>query len=282
MTQPQPVVWAIGDVQGCHQCLQMLLAHPDIDQGPHVQFWFCGDLVNRGPDSRGTLDTVMGLGRRAVAVLGNHDLHLLGVAAGVRTLGKTDTISSILEGPDAHHYIDWLRHRPMAHYDHQHLMVHAGVLPAWSVSKTLELAAEVEAALRSNDWQYYLRKMYGNKPHRWDDALSGRKRLRIIINALTRMRMCTTNGDLDFQHKGKPGDNDQYRPWFEVPGRAAENDTIVFGHWSALGLLQRPHLIGLDTGCVWGRELSAMRLHDRKLVQVSCHTGQTLGLPADT
>lgn len=278
MTVHTPAIWAIGDVQGCNRSLQTLLVHPDITADPDAQFWFCGDLINRGPDSLGALNTIMELGDRAVSVLGNHDLHTLGVAAGIRKAGKSDTINDILNAPDAHHYLNWLRHRPLAHYAEGHLMVHAGVLPQWTVRKTLSLAAEVEAALRSDNWRDRLKKMYGNKPHKWHDGLKGRKRLRAIINALTRMRMCTREGHMDFDHKGAPVVTADHMPWFDVPDRAAQNDVIVFGHWSVLGLLIRPNLICLDTGCVWGRELSALRLHDRKLVQVSCHPAQTLSL----
>lgn len=279
MNSTIPSIWAIGDVQGCHQSLQMLLTHPDIARDPDTKFWFCGDLVNRGHDSLGTLRTIRELGDRAVSVLGNHDLHVLGIAAGIRSPGKSDTINDILEAPDAQDHLDWLRHRPMAHYEHGHLMVHAGVLPQWSVSKTLELAAEVEHALRSDNWRDRLSKMYGNKPATWHEGLRGRKRLRVIINALTRMRMCTPDGHMDFDHKGAPVVTADYMPWFDVPDRVARDDTIIFGHWSVLGLMLRPTLICLDTGCVWGRELTALRLHDRKLVQVSCHPGQTLGAP---
>lgn len=270
-----PATWAIGDVQGCNSALRALLAHPDIDNNPDARFWFCGDLVNRGHDSLGALRTVMALEDRAVSVLGNHDLHLLGVAAGIRTPGRSDTIHDILNAPDAQDYIDWLRHRPLAHYEHGHLLVHAGVLPAWSISKTLALAAEVEQALRSKNWQDKIRKMYGNTPAVWRSDLRGQKRRRVIINALTRMRMCTAKGRMDFDHKGAPVAAGKYMPWFDVPDRAAHDTTIVFGHWSVLGLLLRPNLIGLDTGCVWGRKLTALRLHDRKLVQVSCRPEQT-------
>lgn len=275
-------IWAIGDVQGCHRALQTLLAHPEIRDDTNARFWFCGDLINRGPHSLQTLQTVMDLGDRAVTVLGNHDLHLLGVAAGIRNLSKSDTIQDILDAPNADVYINWIRHQPLAHYEHGHLLVHAGVLPQWSTDQTLALAAEVEHALQSDDWKDRLCRMYGNKPHIWDDNLEGHKRLRAIINALTRMRLCTAEGHMEFKHKGEPAISNGYMPWFDVPNRKASDTTIVFGHWSALGLLLRPRLIGLDTGCVWGRKLTAVRLHDRKLVQVSCHPGQTLGVPATT
>lgn len=277
MSKTTPSAWAIGDVQGCNRALQMLLAHPDIRADSDAQFWFCGDLINRGQDSLGALNTIMALEERAVCVLGNHDLHTLGVAAGIRKPGKSDTVSDILNAPNAHDYLNWLRHRPLAHYDQAHLMVHAGVLPKWTVNKTLALAGEVEDALRSDNWRDRLKKMYGNTPRKWHDGLKGRKRLRAIINALTRMRMCTRDGHMVFNHKGAPTVTADYMPWFDVPDRAAQDDIIVFGHWSVLGLMIRPNLICLDTGCVWGRQLSALRLSDRKLVQVSCHPGQTLG-----
>lgn len=271
-----PPVWVIGDLQGCRRPLERLLAHPEISADPRARFWFCGDLVNRGPDSLGTLKTVMALGERATCVLGNHDLHALGVAAGCREPGKSDTLDALLADADAAACLDWLRRRPMAHYEHGYLMVHAGVLPQWTVAQTLALAAEVETVLRAPDWRKTMDGLFGNKPATWHASLQGHKRLRVIVNALTRMRMCTPDGSMDFKHKGKPVSTSDHLPWFELPGRATQRDTIVFGHWSVLGLLLRPHLICLDTGCVWGRQLTAMRLHDRHLVQVSCHPGHDL------
>ncbi|MFA5522142.1 MAG: symmetrical bis(5'-nucleosyl)-tetraphosphatase [Castellaniella sp.] len=264
-------VWVIGDLQGCRCALERLLAHPEITADPRARFWFCGDLVNRGPDSLGTLKAVMALGERASCVLGNHDIHTLAVFAGHREPGKSDTLDALLSAPDAADCMDWLRHRPLAHYEQGHLMVHAGVLPQWTVARTLALAGELETALRAPDWQDTLADLFGNKPRRWREALRGTRRLRVIVNALTRLRMCTPDGRMDFKHKGKPVITAEYLPWFELENRATANDTIVFGHWSVLGLMMRPHLICLDTGCVWGRELTAMRLHDRHLVQVSCH-----------
>lgn len=263
-------IWIIGDIQGCCSPLAELLAQPEIATNPDARFWFAGDLVNRGPNSLGTLRLIMGLGERAVAVLGNHDLHLLAVAAGIKKPGKSDTLNGILEAPDSADLIDWLRHRPMAHYAHHHLLVHAGVLPKWSVNKTLALAAEVEAALRGPDWKSLLQKMYGNEPVRWKDAYNGSKRLRVIINALTRMRMCNSRGHMEFAQKGPPSAGGELMPWFDVPNRAIRDDTIVFGHWSTLGLLLRPDVICLDTGCIWGGKLTALRLSDHKVVQVGC------------
>ncbi|MCC2597064.1 symmetrical bis(5'-nucleosyl)-tetraphosphatase [Pusillimonas sp. MFBS29] len=270
-------IWMIGDLQGCCIPLQSLLAHPDIAADHDARLWFTGDLINRGPDSLGTLRTVMALGDRARVVLGNHDLHLLAVAAGIRKPGKSDTLNDILNAPDAHELLDWLRHRPLAHYEQGHLMVHAGVLPAWSLEKTLALAAEAEAALRGPDWKNALKHMYGNEPAYWDETLQGHDRRRVIINALTRIRMCTSQGHMEFTHKGAPDDDGDLLPWFDVPGRAMQGTTVAFGHWSTLGLLLRPDAVCLDTGCVWGRQLTALRLHDRKLVQIACHQYQEPG-----
>jgi bis(5'-nucleosyl)-tetraphosphatase (symmetrical) len=263
-----PAIWMIGDVQGCNEPLQRLLAHPEIASDPQAQFWFAGDIINRGPDSLGALRTVISLGERATVVLGNHDLHLLAVAAGVRKAGKSDTLNDILDAPDSQELIDWLRHCPLAHFEHQHLMVHAGVLAKWSVQKTLELASEVQDALRGPNWQTMLSNIFGNEPTHWKDKFDGCKRLRVIVNALTRMRMCTLAGHMEFGHKGAPGNEPDLLPWFDVPGRVARGTTIVFGHWSTLGLMLRPDAICLDTGCVWGRHLTALRLHDHRLIQV--------------
>lgn len=261
-------IWMIGDLQGCNTELQHLLAHPEISNDPSCRFWFTGDLVNRGPDSLGTLRTVMALGERAVTVLGNHDLHLLALAAGVRKPSKSDTLDDIIRAPDSQDIIDWLRHRPMAHFEHNHLMVHAGVLAKWSVKKVLGLAAEVEAVLRGPDWKKFLEGMYGNEPARWKDKFEGSKRLRVIVNALTRLRMCTWQGHMEFSHKGAPVTTSELVPWFDVPNRATRDVTIVFGHWSTLGLMVRPDAICLDTGCIWGRQLTAMRLSDHRLLQI--------------
>lgn len=268
-------IWVIGDLQGCCSNLQDLLAHPDIAHDPQAEFWFCGDLINRGPESLQTLELLMSLGTHATCVLGNHDLHVLGVAAGIRQLGKRDTAGDILDSSRANDYLDWLRHRPLAHYDAGHLMVHAGVLPAWSMSQTLALAREVEHALQAPDWQQALQGMYGNHPAHWRPDLGGADRLRFIVNVLTRMRLCRADGSLAFTGKNKPVWKEDLMPWFDVPGRVAHDTTIVFGHWSALGLMLRPNLMALDTGCVWGRTLTAVRLNDRKLVQVACHPPPT-------
>lgn len=269
-----PNIWMIGDIQGCCDSLDALLAHPDIARDPDARFWFAGDLVNRGPQSLLTLRRLMAMDERSVVLLGNHDLHLLAVAAGVRAPGRGDTLLDILNAPDANDIIDWLRTRRLAHFEYDHLMVHAGVLPKWSVKKTLTLAAEVEDTLRGKNWQKALNKMYGNEPVQWKDDHTGGKRLRVIVNALTRLRMCNAKGHMALSIKSSPTQRHEgLMPWFEVPGRATRDVTVVFGHWSTLGLVVRPDVVCLDTGCVWGGHLTAIRLHDKKMVQIGCHGG---------
>ncbi|MBW6496121.1 MAG: symmetrical bis(5'-nucleosyl)-tetraphosphatase [Burkholderiaceae bacterium] len=277
---------AIGDVQGCLAPLIELIAavseaapgNSGVAGQPAPQLLFTGDLVNRGPQSLATLRFVRSLGERASVVLGNHDLHLLAVASGVRPAHHCDTFDEILAAPDRDELLDWLRARPLAHQVDGHLLVHAGVLPQWDAAQTIALAAEVETVLRGTGWVDFLRTMYGNRPTRWSDELRGEERLRVIVNALTRMRFISADGEMDFTLKegvaeAPPG----YLPWFEAPGRRSAEVTVVFGHWSMLGLIDRPRLIGLDTGCVWGGALSAVRLADRALFQVSCPQAQVPG-----
>ncbi|MDH4401444.1 MAG: symmetrical bis(5'-nucleosyl)-tetraphosphatase [Burkholderiaceae bacterium] len=264
-------IWMVGDIQGCCSSLDELLAHPEIAREPLARFWFAGDLVNRGSQSLATLRRLMALEERSVAILGNHDLHLLAVAAGVRRLGKNDTLLEILEAPDSEELINWLRWRPLAHYELGHLMIHAGVLPKWDVQKTLLLANEVEQALRSPNWRKSLEKMYGNEPDHWKDGHAGSKRLRVIINALTRLRMCTSKGRMALSQKAAPAlSQGDLMPWFDIKGRATQDVTVVFGHWSTLNLMLRDNAICLDTGCVWGGELTAVRLQDRRTVRIAC------------
>lgn len=270
-----PNVWMIGDIQGCCGSLDELLQQPEIAQDTTARFWFAGDLVNRGPNSLSTLRRLMAMQDRSVSILGNHDLHLLAVAAGVRRLGKNDTLLEVLNAPDAQEIIDWLRWRPLAHYEMNHLLVHAGVLAKWDVTKTLALANEVETALRGNNWQKMLQKMYGNEPDHWKEGHTGAKRYRVIINALTRMRMCTLKGHMAMQFKGQTDIREEpLVPWFDVPDRATRDVTVVFGHWSTLGLVMRSDVICLDTGCIWGGHLTAVRLQDRRVVQVACKQSQ--------
>jgi bis(5'-nucleosyl)-tetraphosphatase (symmetrical) len=277
---------AIGDVQGCLAPLIELMAAitasaPGNSGGgtpPAPQLLFTGDLVNRGPQSLATLRFVRSLDECATVVLGNHDLHLLAVASGVRPAHHSDTFDEILAAPDRDELLDWLRARPLAHQVDGHLLVHAGVLPQWDAAQTIALAAEVEAVLRGTGWVDFLRTMYGNRPTRWSDELRGEERLRVIVNALTRMRFISADGEMDFTLKeGVAAAPPGYLPWFEAPGRRSADVTVIFGHWSMLGLIDRPRLIGLDTGCVWGGALSAVRLADRALFQVSCPQAQVPG-----
>lgn len=264
-------IWVVGDLQGCCQALDRLLAHPDIASDTGARLWFAGDLVNRGPCSLATLRRVISLGDRATTVLGNHDLHLLAMAAGERRPRKSDTICEILDAPDAAQLVEWVRSRPLAHAEAGHLMVHAGVLPSWDPQQVRRYAAEVEDVLRGPGWKEFLAGMYGNEPASWQDGLEGADRLRVIVNALTRMRFCNADGVMEFDAKDASADAPAgYMPWFDVPGRRSAGTPIVFGHWSTLGLVQRPDLLALDTGCVWGGKLTAVRLHDRKVVQIDC------------
>lgn len=276
--------YVIGDLQGCHEQMLALLERIEQTSGEPYTLLFAGDLVNRGPRSLATLRQAYALHRdgRADAVLGNHDLHLLAVACGIRPLHKSDTLDQILDAPDRNLLLDWLRRRPLAIWKDGHLVVHAGVLPQWSAQQALALAGEVQAALSGPDWVDFLRDMYGNQPDTWSDELSGAARLRCIVNALTRLRFCTRQGVMDFKLKdsARATPESGLMPWFEVPGRRTESDTVVFGHWSALGLMIRPRLIGLDSGCVWGGQLSALCLEDRALLQIDCPAYQQAGKKA--
>jgi bis(5'-nucleosyl)-tetraphosphatase (symmetrical) len=269
--------YAIGDLQGCQpKLLELLERIHAVDPDP--QLIFAGDLVNRGPHSLATLRCVRALGARAKVALGNHDLHLLAVAHGIRNAHPSDTLDDILGAPDRDELLDWLRRQPLALFEQGHLLVHAGVLPQWTAQKTLALAHEVEAVLRGPDWVDFLRQMYGNMPDTWDDALQGFDRLRCIVNALTRIRFCTADGRMQLvATKGVEKPLPGYMPWFDVPGRGTEDVTVVFGHWSTLGLTMRPNLIGLDTGCLWGGKLSAVCLEDRSVIQVDCPQYQRPG-----
>ncbi|MBC7513988.1 MAG: symmetrical bis(5'-nucleosyl)-tetraphosphatase [Herminiimonas sp.] len=276
--------YAIGDLQGCHARLLTLLAHIDASQvatgmgadGDAAQYIFVGDIVNRGPQSLETLRCLRNLGARARMVLGNHDLHLLAAANGLRKPGRQDTLAPILNAPDRDDLLAWLRRQPLALVHADHLVVHAGVLPQWSVTQTLALAGEVSQMLQGPHWRDFLGHMYGNQPARWDETLTGHERLRCIVNALTRMRLCTPDGSMILDD-AKPTVPDGRMPWFDVPGRRSADATVVFGHWSSIGLQLRPNLIGLDTGCLWGGKLTAVRLEDRALFQVDCPQYQVPG-----
>jgi bis(5'-nucleosyl)-tetraphosphatase (symmetrical) len=262
--------YAIGDLQGCFSPLEKLLAQIAFDP-VRDRLWFTGDLVNRGPTSLEVLRFVKSLGDRAITVLGNHDLHLLTLDAGFAKKREDDTLDEILAAPDREELLDWLRTQPMAHREDEYLLVHAGLLPAWSTTQALDLAAEVEEVLCGKNYESFLEQLYGSRPDRWDRELRGIDRLRVVVNAMTRLRFCSADGVMEFKTKGEadappPG----FMPWFEVPGRAAADTSIIFGHWSALGLLLRPNLLGLDTGCVWGGALTAIRLEDRRVFRCAC------------
>lgn len=259
--------WAIGDVQGCFDELLALVAAAGIDRTRDT-LWFVGDLVNRGPKSLEVLRFVRGLGTGARVVLGNHDLHLVCRAEDLWKRREDDTLDAVLKAPDGAALVDWLRTRPLMHVEDAHAMVHAGLLPGWSIAHARALAAEVEAALAAPGYRKFLERMYGSEPSRWDEALAGWDRLRAIVNVMTRMRFSTPANDIEVRTKGEkapPG----YRPWYEFRTDRREPD-IVCGHWSTLGLKFTPKVMAIDTGCVWGGALSALRLEDRKLVQVPC------------
>jgi bis(5'-nucleosyl)-tetraphosphatase (symmetrical) len=262
--------YAVGDLQGCLAPLEELLALIAFD-AKRDRLWLVGDLVNRGPDSLGCLRFAKALGDAAVMVLGNHDLHLLSLAEGFSKGRSRDTLEPVLEANDRDELLDWLRHRPLMHVEGDFAMVHGGLLPAWSTAQARALAAEVEVELRGAGHRELLRGMYGDDPDRWHASLTGIARWRVIINAMTRLRVCTGDGRMVLRFKGDPADLDgDLLPWFDVPGRQSRGTTVVCGHWSALGLKVRDDLLALDSGCVWGRALSAVRLEDRQLFQVPC------------
>ena len=274
-------VYLIGDIQGCDEPLARLLQKVDFSPS-RDELFVLGDLVNRGPDSTGVLRRLMALGPSLQCVLGNHDLHALAVATGARPNGRSDTLQCLLQADDRGVLLDWLRHQPLALHAHGMLMVHAGVLPQWSAPKTLALAAEVQAVLQGPGWQDFVAQMYGNEPAAWDDALSGLARLRVIVNALTRLRFCSAQGVMEFETKDSAlAAPEGCMPWFDVPGRQTADTVVAFGHWSTLGWLDRPDVWALDSGCVWGGCLSALQLdlthHQHTLIQVDCPQAQVPG-----
>jgi len=261
-------LYAIGDIQGCHaefcDLLSLIGFSPARDQ-----LWLTGDLVNRGPDSLGVLREVMALGDSATTVLGNHDLHLLTVAAGHRDAHRDDTLTPILEAHDRVTLLDWLARRPLAVSNDGMLMVHAGALPQWSSNDVVRLAGEVEWTLRGVDRNAFLRELYGDEPSQWNDELAGFDRLRVIVNALTRLRFCAANGKMEFREKrGERHAPRGFAPWFAHPNRNTADSRVICGHWSTLDLLLAPNVLMLDSGCLWGGALTAIRLPDRRVYQV--------------
>lgn len=282
-------IYLIGDVQGCDEALQRLLDKISFSPSRDT-LYLLGDLVNRGPSSAAVLRRLSNYGSAARCLLGNHDLNLLAIAQGVRKPHRKDTLSCILEAPDRVAMLDWLRAQRMAITEtidgHTVLMVHAGVLPSWTSGKTMALAAEVEAILGGPELKNFLHEMYDDEPNCWSDALQGAARLRVIVNALTRLRLCDAQGKMEFKFKENASSAPAgYLPWFDIPGRKTARVTIAFGHWSTLGWLGRSDVLALDTGCVWGGCLSAMHLAGQgtgaplaqELIQVKCEMAQKPG-----
>jgi bis(5'-nucleosyl)-tetraphosphatase (symmetrical) len=275
-------LYLIGDVQGCCSALDQLLERLSFSPS-RDELVILGDLVNRGPASAQVLRTLRSLEGAAHCVLGNHDLHVLALQAGVRRPHRLDTAFDVLQAPDGHELLGWLRLQPLALHKADCLMVHAGVLPSWTLNDTLAFAAEVQHVLRGPDWIDFLRHMYGNTPARWQHQLTGHERLRVIVNALTRLRFCTADGDMEFDSKEGAGQAPAgFMPWFDVPGRATRQTVVAFGHWSTLGWLDRPDVISLDTGCVWGGSLTALEWRGpgaaRQRTAVPCEAAQQPGL----
>jgi bis(5'-nucleosyl)-tetraphosphatase (symmetrical) len=280
------MIYLMGDVQGCCGPLQGMLDKLGFSPS-RDHLYVLGDLVNRGPGSLKTLQILQALSSSATCLLGNHDLHLLAVAHGVRRPHRSDTLDDILQSPDREAWLDWLRQQRLAVHAHGWLMVHAGVLPQWDMDQTLSLAGEVEAMLRGPNLAAFLPQMYGNHPARWDDSLQGADRWRCVVNAMTRLRFCAADGEMEFATKDGGGESPAgFMPWFDVPGRRTAASRVAFGHWSTLGLINRPDLLSLDTGCIWGGRLTAVRLEDapgsehgtvREVIQLSCPQAQQPG-----
>jgi bis(5'-nucleosyl)-tetraphosphatase (symmetrical) len=271
-------VYAIGDVQGCFAALQALLRKLAFNAAQDT-LWFTGDLVNRGPQSAEVLRFVSSMGERAVSVLGNHDLHLLAVAHGTARQTRADSFADVLGAADRERLLAWLRQRPLLHHDAElgYTLVHAGLLPQWDLAQACAVAAEVEDALRGPSYVDVLGHMYGDLPDQWDDTLSGWQRLRVVVNAFTRLRYCTADGRMDLAPVGAPGSQSSHLiPWFQVPHRRTRNLNLVFGHWSTLGPWQGDGVIALDSGCLWGRSLTSVRLDGplREFVDVNCQQQQ--------
>jgi bis(5'-nucleosyl)-tetraphosphatase (symmetrical) len=264
-------IYAVGDLQGCLDPLKCLLKQVKFNWEEDV-LWLVGDVVNRGPDSLKTLRFLYKNRERVVSVLGNHDLHLLAVASGLRKKSRSDTLDKILVAHDRDELLRWLRYRPMMHTEAGYTLVHAGIPHIWSLRQAQEYAHEVEAALRGPEWRKFLARMYGNTPRRWNDALVGYPRLRTITNYLTRMRFVYPNGQLDLQSKGdSPNPGRKVAPWFSYPDRETRKDKILFGHWAALeGRAKGKNLYPLDTGCVWGAQLTMYCLDSGEWYRCDC------------
>ena len=264
-------IYAIGDVQGCYDELLRLLDTIAFNENTD-QLWFAGDLVNRGPKSLETLRFIKSLGRSANTVLGNHDMHLLAASCLPKVADKKSTLSSVLDAPDRDELIHWLRHRPLFHYNDDFCLLHAGLPPQWDFKKTQKMALIAEETLKSADYQVFLKQMYGNKPNIWSASLKGVSRLRFIINCFTRMRYCDINGRLDFANSGPLGSQPKnLLPWFEVPKRKNADMRVIFGHWSTLGYYEGSNCYAIDTGCLWGGQLTALKLGEKvQRISINC------------
>lgn len=264
--------YAIGDIQGCFDELQALLSLVNYDD-QHDSLWFCGDLVNRGPKSLEVLRFVRSLGDRAITVLGNHDLHLLARYYQGKTPAPDNSLYPIFQAKDHKKLMKWLRGQPLAHYDKKHnlLMVHAGIAPQWNLDTTLSCAAELSETIKSRGYKLFFDNMYGDKPDKWSEKLTGWDRLRFIANTLTRLRYCDSEGRYQMKPKGAPGTQPSgVIPWFEHPARNNLDFTTLFGHWSTLGVHQSNRVISLDSGCLWGGSLTAFRIEDREFFSLCC------------
>jgi bis(5'-nucleosyl)-tetraphosphatase (symmetrical) len=260
--------YVVGDIQGCHDEFRQLLELIAFSKD-HDRLWLVGDLVNRGPDSLGVLRTVKELGAAATTVLGNHDFHLLTVAAGHRKPHRHDTLSPILDADDREELLTWLRTQPLVVHSGDLLLVHAGLLPSWTPATAIMLSREVETVLASDAHDDFLRCLYGDLPVRWDGTLTGYDRLRVIVNACTRLRYCAADDSMDLAEKRGPAYTPAgFAPWFAQPGRRSASVTVLCGHWSAVQLMLAPRIAMLDSGCVWGGTLTALRLDDQRLFQV--------------
>jgi len=267
-SDPNMATYAIGDIQGCYDELRDLLRLIGFD-AQHDRLWLVGDLVNRGPGSLAVLRYVRDLGDCAVTVLGNHDFHLLRIAGGYGRQHRGDTLHEVLEAPDRDELVDWLARRPLLHREGRWLLVHAGLVPAWTAAKAEALAREVEAVLAGPLRGEFLDQLYSDEPDRWDEALTGHDRWRVIVNVFARLRFCDAGGRMEFREKRGAGFAPAgFQPWFALPNRASADHTVICGHWSTQELLLTPNLLMLDSGCLWGGTLTAVRLEDRRVFQV--------------
>jgi bis(5'-nucleosyl)-tetraphosphatase (symmetrical) len=263
-------IYAIGDIQGCYTSLQRLI-HAVRFNPQHDRLWFTGDLVNRGPDSLHVLRYIRDLGSAATTVLGNHDLFLISVAAGVSMLRRSDTLAQVLESSDCDDLLAWLRQQPLLHREDEWVLVHAGLLPQWTIEDAQQLAKEAEMALRGEEYVGSLRALHADVHVQWDPELTGPVRFASIMKVLTRLRACSVSGVMESSFSGPPELTPYgFHPWFSIPSRKSAAATIVYGHWAAMGLHIMPNLLSLDSGCVYGRRLTAICLEDRRVFQVSC------------